>query len=304
MPKHAKPTEARDLFRRAQEARSKKMSLSALRLAEEAAAIDARLPGVHRLRAECLAGLGRFKEAIEAADEEIRLKVQAGEAEALRRAISLAWSEQRVQAKKERKWSSDLSPEIIAPLEQAAHRYTYRGHAMIKNPFDFALYPMLLWNLKPASIIEIGSFNGASALWMADTMRAYGVESHVWSLDVVAVTAIEDPAVTFMAGSGRQLAKSFTAEMLASCPRPFLVIDDADHTYETSKAVLEFFHPYMKKGEYIVVEDGLTAAGPELAIVEFLAERGETYAVDSELCDFFGYNATWCVNGFLKRTSD
>jgi cephalosporin hydroxylase len=47
---------------------------------------------------------------------------------------------------------------------RSAHssRYTYRGVPMLKNPFDLALYLLLLWRLKPRTVIEIGSKSGGS----------------------------------------------------------------------------------------------------------------------------------------------
>ncbi|MFY9233838.1 MAG: hypothetical protein WAO58_05180 [Fimbriimonadaceae bacterium] len=109
-------------------------TLSALRLAEEAAAIKRNIPGVHVLRAQCLAGLGRLHEARSAAAEE-----QTPEAAQLLRSIqdAIRAGEETVNA--ERQWASVIKPDVLRPIEAASHRYTYRGHALIKNPFDFAL---------------------------------------------------------------------------------------------------------------------------------------------------------------------
>ena len=35
--------------------------------------------------------------------------------------------------------------------------YTYKGVPTYKNPFDLALYQLLLWEQKPRTLIEIGS---------------------------------------------------------------------------------------------------------------------------------------------------
>jgi cephalosporin hydroxylase len=89
-----------------------------------------------------------------------------------------------------------------------------------------------------------------------------------------------------------------------------LVIEDADHTYETSSAVLRFFHSYLRGEEYIVIEDGIisdlnqdqtTNSGPHRAIKEFIAANPGEYDSDSRYSDFFGYNFTWGTNGFLKK---
>ena len=91
-----------------------------------------------------------------------------------------------------------------------------------------------------------------------------------------------------------------------------LVIEDADHCYETTIKVLKFFHPYLNKGEYIVIEDGIIYdlgiaqkynGGPRRALQEFLSEYNHEYEIDSKYCDFFGHNFTWCTNGFLRKLS-
>jgi cephalosporin hydroxylase len=45
----------------------------------------------------------------------------------------------------------------------------------------------------------------------------------------------------------------------------------------------------------------LKAMGPARAVEEFLAQRGDVYAIDAASCDRFGYNATFNPNGWLMR---
>ena len=60
----------------------------------------------------------------------------------------------------------------------------WRGTPLLKSLFDVSLYMMMLWDLKPRTIIEIGSASGGSALWMADLMACYGLDCEVYSLDL------------------------------------------------------------------------------------------------------------------------
>jgi cephalosporin hydroxylase len=209
-----------------------------------------------------------------------------------------------------RAWNTHLPKEAMMQIQLATHAYTYRGVPLIKNPFDFALYPLLLWNARPRTIIEIGSKSGASALWLADLVETYGLEGHVYSLDIVRVTNVNHSRVSFLEADGRQLGDFLSAEFLNQAARPLLVIEDADHTYETSAATLRFFSPWLQTGEYIIIEDGILSdilslpgglCGPHRAIEEFLAEHSGEYEIASEYCDFFGYNYTWCTNGYLRK---
>lgn len=112
---------------------------------------------------------------------------------------------------------------------------------------------------------------------------------------------MNDERVTYLRGSGRELAAVLSADFLGNLPRPLLVIEDADHEAITTLAVLNFFHPILRSGEYIVVEDGMSSPGPREALAEFFNAHGDEYEVDPDYCDFFGYNVTWCLNGFLRK---
>ena len=183
---------------------------------------------------------------------------------------------------------------------------------MVKNPFDIALYTKLLFHLKPKAVIEIGTYRGGSALWFADVLASYGLAAQVISIDVNPPPSLADDRLTFIRGDALNLAAAISPAMLFNIPRPLLVIDDGAHTYESCLAALRFFHPHLRSGEYIVVEDGIVddlpphptfqyGRGPNGAIMDFLAETGDQYMIDSGYCDFFGHNFTWNTNGYLRR---
>jgi len=200
----------------------------------------------------------------------------------------------------------------LARIQDGAMRYTYKGVPTYKNPFDLALYQMLLWQQKPRTLIEIGSKWGGSALWFADILRSFGVDCVIHSIDITP-PSISVPDVTFHRGDGRNLAATLPADLMENLPRPMFVIEDADHHCETTLAVLRFFDRWLVTGEYIVVEDGIVddlygpeyvarlMGGPRRAVELFLRDRGQNYEIDTGLCDHFGTNVTWNVNGYLRR---
>jgi cephalosporin hydroxylase len=206
---------------------------------------------------------------------------------------------------------SALAPPLLDTIQRGTLAYTYKGIPTLKNPFDWALYPMLLWELRPRSIIEIGSNRGGSALWLADTMRTFGLPAHIHSVDLDPVTDIEDPGITFHRGDADQLERDLSPGFMQALARPLLVIEDASHFRETTLAVLNFFHQWLLPGEYLIVEDGIInelgaadayRGGPRAAIERFLAAHDE-YEIDARYCDWFGTNVTYAVNGFLRRRS-
>lgn len=203
--------------------------------------------------------------------------------------------------------------ELLMSIQTGTMAYQYKGVPTLKNPFDLALYTMLLWSARPRTIIEIGSHAGGSALWFADQLTAFAIDGHVFSADLIRVGAVSDPRLTFLEGDARRPAELFPADLVRRLARPLLVIEDLDHAYGTSKAVLDHFAPLMSIGEYMVVEDGILSAmrvtddyggGPARAIAEFLEEpREERWEIDTGYCDYFGQNVTWNVNGYLKRVA-
>ncbi|CAN1212289.1 hypothetical protein TUMEXPCC7403_18925 [Tumidithrix helvetica PCC 7403] len=279
--------------------------LAALGIVEALLAKDATLQGIHYLKSLCLRASGQIPASLAAVETELALNPSHFYAdEAIKTLRILADRQAYKSPTHERVWESKLTRDNMLPIELGAHLYSYKGIPMLKNPFDLALYPLLLWEVKPRSIIEIGSKYGGSALWMADLLDNFHIDGHIYSVDLIPVNLVRSDRVTFLGGDGRRLETVFSPEFLKALPRPLLVIEDADHTYETTSKVLEFFHPYLRQGEYILVEDGMTCEGALKASKEFLDTRGDAYEVDRNYCDFFGTNVTWNINGYLRKTKD
>jgi cephalosporin hydroxylase len=206
--------------------------------------------------------------------------------------------------------ASDIPYPLLMSIQKATMAHRYRGVEMLKNPFDLALYPLLLAQARPRTLIEIGSHRGGSALWLADTAAALGLSMRVLSIDLVRIDGVQHPAVTFLQGDAGDLGAVLANGFVAALPRPLLVIEDSDHAFGTCRAVLTFFDRWLEPGEYIVVEDGILTdmrvaelydGGPLRAIHEFLGATGGRYVVDRDFCDYFGRNVTWNVDGYLRR---
>lgn len=211
-----------------------------------------------------------------------------------------------------RSWSSDVPRPLLLQMQQGVHHQRYRGRQFVKSPFDGAMYQQLLERQRPATIIEIGSKDGGSALWFAGLAAGLGLTTTVHSYDLSPVTDLDHPGVHFHAGDGRRLADTITDADLGSWPRPWLVIDDADHAEPTTAAILSFFHPQLDTGDLFVVEDGNLSdlypdvfpdhsSGPHRALRSFLAAHGRDYEIAADLCDLFGHNTTTASNGILRR---
>jgi cephalosporin hydroxylase len=173
----------------------------------------------------------------------------------------------------------------------------WRGTPLMKNVFDFAMYPALISEIRPRTIFEVGSGLGSSAIWFADTLAFNGVAGRVHSVDRVKA-GLDHPGVKFYQGDCSTPDKLFDPDLLRSEPHPWLVIEDAHHNV---RAVLEQFHPYLLPGDYLVVEDSDVK---RQALEEFTAAHPGDYRVDTRFTDNFGRNATCAADSiFIRMTS-
>ncbi|WP_371679754.1 CmcI family methyltransferase [Streptomyces sp. NBC_01276] len=187
---------------------------------------------------------------------------------------------------------SEIPDEVLIMSQGTARPMQWRGLDLFKSTFDFALVPMLLAELRPASILEVGSGNGASALWMADLAELHEFPSRIVSVDLQPVS-VTRPSVDFITGDARRLAEMLAPDTLARGPR--LVVEDA---HVGVRAVLEYVHGWLEEGDYIMVEDSV---GKAAQLADFTAAHPGVYAVDTRYTDFFGRNATSCVDSILRR---
>lgn len=186
------------------------------------------------------------------------------------------------------------------------HKVTYRGVKAIRCPFDYVLYQMIITKVKPDLIIEIGTHDGGGALYMSDLMKLNG-GGIVHTIDIVDMVTsdlvINNSNIKRFLGGYQNYDLENTKEF-----KNILVVDDGSHTYYDVKNSLEKFYKVVSNGSYFIVEDGILTelgyqnygGGPLRAIEEFLKVR-EDFEVDREMCDFFGKNATFNVNGFLLK---
>ncbi len=172
----------------------------------------------------------------------------------------------------------------------------WRGLPLFKTVYDFSLYPMILSELAPATIIELGSGTGASAVWMADLVAAHQVTCQIYSVDLEA-PALTHPHVRFLAGDCRAIESVIEVHGLAAAPHPWLVVEDA---HANVPGVLACFHQLLRPGDYLIVED---SASKQQDIAEFLRRVPDDYLVDTRYTDFFGRNATCAQDSIFVRSA-
>ena len=191
-------------------------------------------------------------------------------------------------------WGSDIDQAALAMSQGTTDCLQWRGMPLFKTAFDMSIYPMLVWEQKPRTVIEIGSGTGASALWLADLLAMSGIDGRVYSLDIQPPD-VEHPRVTFLAGDCRHIESAFPAESMAGWPHPWLVIEDA---HVNVGGGLDYFHARLQPDDYLIVEDSLQK---RKEISGFVGKHAGLYEVDTRYTDFFGRNATCAFDSIFVR---
>lgn len=195
----------------------------------------------------------------------------------------------------------------LKDINAGHHNVTYKGVPAIKCPFDYLLYQMIIWKVKPDLIIEIGTNKGGSALYLADLLELNQKgEIHTIDLPDNKENSLlhNHPRIRLFKNG----YKNYDLDPLANFST-ILVIEDGSHLYEDTLDTLKIFSPFVSKNSYFIVEDGIITelglkkeynGGPQRAIAEFL-KTNTHFEIDKKWCDFFGHSSTFNVNGYLKR---
>jgi cephalosporin hydroxylase len=194
----------------------------------------------------------------------------------------------------------------IFTVENGHNKMTYRGIPIRKCPFDYVIYQMIIFEVKPDLIIEIGTDRGGSALYLADLLDSLG-NGKIHTIDIKDdledVVKNHQRIETFHNGW-----QNYNIHDLKEF-ETILIIEDSTHYYKDTLDILNLYSKLINVGSYFIIEDGIIDklgftkeyhGGPVKAINEFLKED-ENFQIERKWCNFFGENATFNVNGYLKR---
>lgn len=175
-----------------------------------------------------------------------------------------------------------------------------------KCPLDLWIYQEIIYEVKPDVIIECGTANGGSALFLASMCDLVN--------DGVIITIdIEDregkpqhKKIKYLLGSSTSEEIVKQVEKLISDKDKVMVILDSDHHKEHVLNELRIYSKFVTKGSYIIVEDTNInghpvrpdfGPGPMEAVEEFLKENNN-FVIDKSREKFY---LTFNPRGYLKR---
>jgi len=175
-----------------------------------------------------------------------------------------------------------------------------------KCPLDLWSYQEILHEVRPDLIIETGTAEGGSGLFLASMCDLLGRGS------VVTIDVLPNPSrprhrrLTYLLGSSTDPAIVEQASRRAGRDGRVLVILDSDHSKEHVQAEMRAYADLVSVGSYLIVEDTNVnghpvlpdfGPGPREAVEEFLEERPD-FAVDADREKFL---MTFNPMGYLRR---
>lgn len=175
----------------------------------------------------------------------------------------------------------------------------WKDLTLMKDPMTLSIYLQLLQDLKPKTILEFGTYEGGSALWIHDQMTSLNLECKIHTFDInsegVNLSNLE--SLLFHQLDNFHIIEYVKEnyELFSSMERPVLVIEDS---HVNLKELLQTIDPFLDTGDYLVVEDTLEYS-KYCEMESFLSEHN--YLVDRHYCDFWGVNYSWNINSFLKK---
>jgi cephalosporin hydroxylase len=184
---------------------------------------------------------------------------------------------------------------------------TWLGAQALKNPLDLWVYQEILFERKPAVIVETGTYRGGSALFLATICDLLG-HGEVMSVDIEPVRDDypEHPRITYLGGRSSTDPEVVSEIVNRIAGREALVILDSDHSQAHVEAELDVYAPLVPVGGYVIVEDSNIGRirkdlmpGPLQAIETFLARTSE-FEIDRDREKFL---ITFNPSGYLRRVA-
>jgi cephalosporin hydroxylase len=185
------------------------------------------------------------------------------------------------------------------------------GRRVWQSVLDLWTIQEAISELRPALLIETGTYRGGSALFYAQLLDALDDQGRVITVDVERLHDLDHPRV--MALTGSSTAREIL-EQVESAARgaagPVMVILDSDHSEAHVRRELEAYGPLVTPGSLLLAQDGIIdelfmfragRPGPLPAIRAFLHAHPE-FVADERLNGRF--LASQHPSGWLRRRAD
>ncbi|MCM3268657.1 CmcI family methyltransferase [Paenibacillus elgii] len=181
---------------------------------------------------------------------------------------------------------------------QGTHNcFQWRGRPLFKSSQDMSIYTMLLNDLRPSTIIEIGS-TSSSLSWWKDMVKILGIKTTILGVDRIK-PFYEDRDIDFIQADVNKINDTLLIKenTFSKYSHPWLIIEDV---HINTLGVLKLMSGLMCSGDYLVIEDSMSKQED----IKKWAEVRNNFVVDTYYTDFFGINATSAVNSIITLRNE
>jgi cephalosporin hydroxylase len=180
------------------------------------------------------------------------------------------------------------------------------GHNAVKCPLDLWIYQEILFENKPDFIVETGTYQGGSAMFLATMLELLG-KGKVITIDISqSENRPRHPRIIYLTGSStdRDLFDRVRGVVEGAS---VMVILDSDHSKQHVLDELNLYSQIVTPSQYLIVEDTNIngnpvyddfGPGPFEAVEEFLNDN-PSFVVDENRERFM---LTMNPGGYLRRT--
>ncbi|HEX7960253.1 MAG TPA: CmcI family methyltransferase [Terriglobales bacterium] len=181
----------------------------------------------------------------------------------------------------------------------------WMGVYAAKCPFDLFVYQELIFELRPDLIIECGTFDGGSALFLAHMCDITG-KGGIITVDVEARPHPRHKRITYLQGDTLAPKTIESVSKAARKKKSIMVILDDDHSAAHVLDELRTYSTFVTPGSYLIVEDTIVngnpilpdfGPGPMEAVQAFLKESDAFVIDESREKYLLSFNR----QGFLKK---
>ncbi len=182
----------------------------------------------------------------------------------------------------------------------------YHGIQVLKCPLDLWVYQEILTETPVDLIVETGTHNGGSALYLAHICDRLD-RGRIISVDIKDNSDRPmHPRIEYRIDSSTSAETFQAVQEAASEGQRTMFIFDSDHTREHVLGEMLLYADLVTPGSYMIVEDGNInghpvyvdfGPGPQEAIEEFLPQRND-FTIDKSREKFL---ISMNPNGYLRR---
>lgn len=180
------------------------------------------------------------------------------------------------------------------------------GTQIFKCPLDCWIYQEIIFKLKPNIIVECGTANGGSALFLASLCDLLN-KGKIITIDIEPDKGKpRHKRIKYLVGASTSNEIVDKVKKLIRPRDKVLIILDSDHSFENVMKELRIYSKFIPKGGHIIVEDTNInghpvrpefGPGPMEAVKKFLKEN-DNFVVDKSKEKFY---MTFNPDGYLQR---